>query len=116
MVSRFQPHELRFLREARLLGRLATLGRDGTPHVVPVGWTYNATADTVDVSGRDFANTKKYKDVARHGRAAIVIDEVLEPWQPRGIEVRGMAEAVSGPEAMVRIHPDRVRSWGLGGG
>jgi pyridoxamine 5'-phosphate oxidase family protein len=114
MVSRYQPNELRFLRRARLLGRLATLGRNGTPHVVPVGWTYHATADTVDVGGRDFANTKKYNDVARHGRAAI--DEVLEPWQPRGIEIRGMSEAVSGPDAMIRIHPDKVRSWGLDGG
>lgn len=116
MVSRFQPHELKFLRQVRLLGRLATVGRDGTPHVVPVGWSYNAATDTVEVSGRDFASTQKYRDVARNGRAAIVIDEVVEPWQPRGIEVRGSAEAVSGPEARIRIHPDRVRSWGLEGG
>lgn len=112
-MSAFQQHELSFLEGGRRLARLATVGRDGTPHVVPVGWSYNREADTIDVGGRDFESTKKYRDVARSGRAAIVIDEVLPPWNPRGIEVRGAAEAIPGPPAMIRIHPDRVRSWGL---
>ena len=112
-MSAFQQHELAFLQSGRPLGRVATVGRDGTPHVVPVGWSYNPETDTIDVGGQDFATTKKYQDVARHGRAAIVIDEVLPPWRPRGIEVRGAAEAIEGPPALIRIRPDRVRSWGL---
>lgn len=112
-MNAFKQHEVAFLESGRRLGRIATVGRDGTPHVVPVGWTYNAETDTIDVGGHDFATTKKFLDVARHGRAAIVIDEVLAPWSPRGIEVRGRAEAVAGPPAMIRISPDRVRSWGL---
>lgn len=111
-MSRLQPGELSFLTRARLLGRLATVAADGTPHVTPVGWTYNAAADAVDIGGRDFGDTWKYRHVARSGRAAIVIDEVLPPWRPRGIEIRGRAEAVAGPPALIRIHPDRVRSWG----
>jgi pyridoxamine 5'-phosphate oxidase family protein len=112
-MSAFQQHELEFLRSERRLGRIATVGRDGTPHVVPVGWNYNPDTDSIDVGGHDFASSKKYRDVARSRRAAIVIDEVLPPWRPRGIEVRGSAEALAGPPALVRIHPDRVRSWGL---
>ncbi len=112
-MSAFQQHELAFLESGRRLARIATVGRDGTPHVVPVGWSYNPDTDTIDVGGRDFENTKKYRDVSRTGRAAIVIDEVLPPWKPRGVEVRGVAEAVAGPPAVIRIHPDRVRSWGL---
>jgi len=112
-MSRFTPEELRYLRGERRLARIATLGRDGTPHVVPVGWAYNADLDTVDVSGYDLAATKKYRDVARSGRAAIVIDDVLPPWQPRGIEVRGRAEAVAQPQPTIRIHPGRIVSWGL---
>ena len=81
--------------------------------MVPVGWTYNAELDTIDVGGRDMAATKKFRDVKRNARAAIVIDDVLPPWQPRGIEVRGGAEAVEGTEPLIRIHPDHVRSWGL---
>ncbi|HVA23253.1 MAG TPA: PPOX class F420-dependent oxidoreductase, partial [Chloroflexota bacterium] len=68
---------------------------------------------TIDIGGLDFARTKKFRDVAGTGRAAIVIDDVLPPWQPRGVEVRGEAEALDGPEALVRIHPRRIVSWGL---
>jgi len=112
-MSKFRADELAFLTGERHLGRMATVGRDGTPHVVPVGWQYNPDADTIDVGGRDLAHTKKYRDVARQGRAAIVIDEVLPPWKPRGVEVRGAADAIEGPPALIRIHPDRIRSWGL---
>jgi len=112
-MSRFTPDELAYLRGDRRLARIATVGRDGTPHVVPVGWAYNADLDTVDVSGHDLAATKKYRDVARSGRAAIVVDDVLPPWQPRGIEVRGRAEAVSRPQPTIRIHPERIVAWGL---
>ena len=94
--SRFQEPELGFLEGGPRLGRLATVGRDGTPHVVPVGWSYNRDRDSIDVGGRDLTETKKYRDVARQKRAAIVIDEVLPPWTPRGIEVRGHGGGDSG--------------------
>jgi pyridoxamine 5'-phosphate oxidase family protein len=113
--SAFTEGELAFLHGERRLARIATVGPDGTPHVVPVGWTHNVELDTIDVGGYDFAATKKYRDVARTGRAAIVIDEVLPPWQPRGVEVRGRAEALSGLQPMIRIHPERIVSWGLEG-
>jgi pyridoxamine 5'-phosphate oxidase family protein len=55
--------------------------------------------------------TKKYRD----GRAAIVVDDLtsLDPWRPRAVEIRGRAEAVAGPTPLIRIHPERVVSWGL---
>jgi pyridoxamine 5'-phosphate oxidase family protein len=94
---------------------VATVGADGTPHVVPVGWSYNAEHDTIDVGGHELERTKKYRDVLRSGRAAIVIDDLpsTDPWLARGVEVRGSAEAVDGPRPVIRIHPGRVRSWGL---
>jgi pyridoxamine 5'-phosphate oxidase family protein len=112
----FSAEELAYLREGRKLGRIATVGADGTPHVVPSGWVYNEELDTVDVTGRDVANTKKWRDVRRSGRAAIVIDDLasVDPWHPRAVEARGRAEAIDGPDALIRIHPERVVSWGLG--
>ncbi|NDL56925.1 PPOX class F420-dependent oxidoreductase [Phytoactinopolyspora mesophila] len=112
-MSAFSEEELSYLQSERRLGRIATVGADGTPHVTPVGWSYNQELDTIDIGGRDFANTKKFRDVARSGKAAIVVDDVLPPWQPRGVEIRGRAEAVDGTTPVIRIHPDRVRSWGL---
>jgi pyridoxamine 5'-phosphate oxidase family protein len=108
--------ELDYLQaEERRLARIATLGRDGTPHVVPVGWTYNPVHDTIDIGGQRLTETKKYRDVRRHGRAAIVVDDIasISPWHVRGVEIRGLAEAIAGPEPVIRIHANRVRSWGL---
>jgi hypothetical protein len=34
------------------------------------------------------------------------------PWRPRGVEVRGRAEALDQP-ALIRIHPERIVSWGI---
>jgi pyridoxamine 5'-phosphate oxidase family protein len=116
-MSAFSEAELAYLLGDRRLGRVATVGKEGTPHVVPVGWTYNAGHDSIDVGGHDFARTKKFRDVVRSGRAAIVVDDLAStnPWRPRAVEVRGRAEAIHGPRPLIRIHPDRVISWGLEG-
>ena len=114
--SAFSEVELAYLGGERRLARIATVGRDGTPHVVPVGmWTHNPEHDTIDVGGREFERTKKFRDVARSGRAAIVIDDLAgtDPWRPRAVEVRGHAEAIHDPQPVIRIYPDRVVSWGL---
>ena len=96
----FTDAELNYLRGERRLGRLATTGADGTPHVIPVGWSLSDDLDAIEIGGYDFAQTKKFRDVKRSGRAAIVVDDLLsvDPWRPRGIEVRGRAEAVEHPQ------------------
>lgn len=117
----FSAAEAEYL-ESQRLGRLATVGRDGSPQVVPVGFRLNREFQTIDVGGHGLARTKKYADVVRERRAAIVIDDVLPPWRPRGIEVRGRAEVLDhGGEAfgrgwapeIIRIWPEKVRVWGL---
>ena len=114
-MSVFTEAELRYLSGGRQLGRLATVGADGTPHVVPVAWIYNAARDTIDVGGHELELSKKFRDVARSGRAAIVIDDLesTDPWRPRAVEVRGRAEAIRLPTPLIRIHPERIISWGL---
>ncbi len=114
-MSAFSETELTYLLGERRLGRVATVGKDGTPHVVPVGWSYNADQDSIDVGGREFERTKKYRDVKRSGRAAIVVDDFasIDPWRPRGVEVRGRAEAIGGSRPMIRIRPERIVSWGV---
>ena len=114
-MSVFREAELRYLAGGRQLGRLATVGADGTPHVVPVAWIYNAVRDTIDIGGSELEGSKKFRDVARSGRAAIVIDDLAstDPWRPRGIEIRGRGEAIALPTALIRIHPERIVTWGL---
>ena len=114
-MSVFTEAERAYMVGGRQLGRIATVGRDGTPHVVPVAWIYNAARDTVDVGGYELELTKKFRDVARTGRVAIVIDDLAstDPWHPRGIEIRGRGEAIALPTPLIRVHPERIVSWGL---
>ena len=106
------------------LGRLATAGADGRPHVVPTSFRYNPDLGTVDVGGMHVATTKKYRDVQANPWAALVVDDLVstDPWTPRMLEIRGRAEAVEGGGddlgpgfggAFIRIHPDKVNSFGL---
>jgi pyridoxamine 5'-phosphate oxidase family protein len=114
-MSVFTAAELIYLQTERRLARLATVGPDGTPHVTPVGWSLNTTDQVIEITGINLARTKKFRDIARTHRAAIIIDDVLPPWQPRGIEIRGHAEAITDPEPLIRIHPERIIAWGLDG-
>ena len=124
-MSVFTNEESEYLK-SQLLGRLATVGPDGQPHVVPVSFRYNAQLDTIDIGGHDFARRKKYRDVQRNPRVAFLVDDLasVNPWRVRGIEVRGEAEVLtSGGEAlgpgfapeMFRIRPRRIVSWGIMG-
>jgi pyridoxamine 5'-phosphate oxidase family protein len=120
-MSVFTDLEIEYLAGQRL-GRIATVGADGQPHVVPTSFRYNAEQDAIDVGGMRMSQTKKTRDVQRAGRASIVIDDVLPPWQPRMIEVRGTAEVIaSGGKAfgdnfedtIVRIRPARIIAFGI---
>jgi pyridoxamine 5'-phosphate oxidase family protein len=123
-MSVFTTEEIKYLQEHRL-GRLATVGSDGQPHVVPTSFRYNPQADAIDIGGMGaFRKTKKYRDVRATGRAALVVDDVREPWEPRAIEIRGQAETLDtgGQEIMerfnpeiIRIIPGRIVSWGIEG-
>jgi pyridoxamine 5'-phosphate oxidase family protein len=120
-VSVFSRLELEYF-EGQKLGRLATVGADGAPLVTPVGFRYNPDADSIDIGGHGMLGSKKWRDVVAEPRVAFIVDDVLPPWRPRGVEVRGQAAQVTGPgtafgpgydEALIRIKPARIRSFGL---
>ncbi len=124
LKSVFTSAEIEYLKSQRLC-RIATVGPDGQPHVVPVSYRYNPDTDTIDVSGHGgFAKRKKWRDVQNDPRVAVVIDDIVSvnPWKVRGVEVRGTVEVLAtGGETVIpsfdpemfRITPKRVISWGL---
>ena len=123
-MSVFTGKELDYLAGQRL-GRIATVGPDGQPHVVPTSFRYNPDHDAIEVGGLRMSQTKKVRDVRRTGRASIVVDDVLPPWQPRMIEVRGTAEVLSSggqafgknfEDTIVRIRPVRIIAFGIDSG
>jgi pyridoxamine 5'-phosphate oxidase family protein len=110
--SVFTPAEIAYLQSQRL-GRPATVGADGQPHVVPVSFRYNPASDTIDIGGHDFAKWKKFRDVRRKRRVAFVFDDLasINPWRPRGIEIRGEAEVLEsgGTSIMSNFDPEMFR-------
>lgn len=120
-MSVFTNNELDYLQKQRL-GRLATVDAEGNPHVVPVGFRYNAEADTIDIGGHNVTQTKKWRDGKRHPRVAFVVDDVLPPWQARSIVIEADAELLDSggeqfghglaPEIM-RLHPVKIIAWGI---
>jgi len=124
-MSIFTTAEKGYLQSQRL-GRLATVGPDGHPHVVPVAFRYNPDVDTIEIGGHDFAKRKKFRDIQHNPWVAFVIDDIpsINPWIVRGIEIRGEAVVLDtgcteivpnfSPE-MIRIKPKRIISWGIEG-
>ena len=120
-MSKFTAEEIAYLASQRL-GRLATTNGKGDLHVVPVGFRYNPEHDTIDIGGHNIATSKKYREALRHGRVAFVVDDVLPPWKPRFVEVRGTVAAVAeggnainqgfAPE-ILRVTPTYLVSMGV---
>jgi len=62
------PEIIAFLTE-RHLASLTTLRKDGSPHVVPVGFSFDASRNEVLVI--TFAGSQKVKNAERGGRAVV---------------------------------------------
>jgi pyridoxamine 5'-phosphate oxidase family protein len=104
MVSpvRFSDAELEFLRSQRI-GRFATVGPTGWPHVVPVMYAVDDSGSLeFDVDG------VKLRNLTAGPRSAMVVD-AMGP--KRGVSIQGFARLVSPDRA--RLEPVRKFSWGL---
>jgi PPOX class probable F420-dependent enzyme len=84
------PEALEFLRE-RALASLTTIRPDGTPHVVPVGFSWDDAAGVVRII--TFDPSTKVANVRRTGRAA-----VCQLDGPRWITLEGPAEVTADPD------------------
>jgi pyridoxamine 5'-phosphate oxidase family protein len=131
-MSTFAHAETEYLTMG-LLGRLATVGPDGRPHVTPLAVFLDPQDQTLVIGGHagsNMAASKKFRDAQRHPDVAVVVDDVVsvDPWTPRYMEVRGHAEThlEGGAEvgtrlgapfpfdpAWIRIRPRRVLTFGI---
>jgi pyridoxamine 5'-phosphate oxidase family protein len=131
-MSAFTDAEIEFVNSQRL-GRLATVGADGMPHVVPVAVFYDPDAGALVIGANAqfgeavMTSSKKFRDARRRPKVALVLDDP----GPRILEVRGQAEThLDGGEeagsrlgapfrfaqAWIRIRPHRIVAVGINGG
>jgi pyridoxamine 5'-phosphate oxidase family protein len=131
-MSSFTDSEIEFLNDQRL-GRLATVGPDGMPHVIPVAVFYDPEAEGLVIGANSafgegvMTTSKKFRDAQREPKVAVVVDDP----SPRVLEVRGHAETHldGGAEvgrrlgapfefvpAWILIRPHRIVAMGVNGG
>jgi pyridoxamine 5'-phosphate oxidase family protein len=98
----FSAAELDFLRSQRI-GRFATVGPSGWPHVAPVMYAVDDEgALEFDVDG------VKLRNLAHEPRTSMVVD-AMGP--KRGVAIQGHARLIAPERA--RLDPVRKFSWGL---
>jgi pyridoxamine 5'-phosphate oxidase family protein len=113
--SVFTEAERNYLQGQRL-GRLVTLGRDGSPQARPVGFAVRE--NFIEIGGFELAATAKFRNIARHPKVSFLVDDLasVQPWHVRGVEIRGEAQALpghDGTDAAIRVFPHRIIGWGL---
>ena len=128
-TTTFSKKEVEYLKSQRL-ARISTVSpEDLQPDVSPVGFDFDGKY--FYVSGINLLKTRKYKNVLKNNKVALVIDdlETVNPWAPRGIRIYGTADIVtrqggymdrahsssSSPPSYIRIKPLQKWSWGVEG-
>ena len=122
-MSVFTAGEKAYL-QSQTLGRLATVGRDGQPHVIPLTYVFNEAEDAIDIGGVDFTNAKKWRDVQHNQHVTLLVDDASQAGA-HAVEVRGIAEVheTGGSrinsrfpqfvEQFIRLRPTYIVSWGV---
>jgi pyridoxamine 5'-phosphate oxidase family protein len=118
----FTQAELDYLA-VQPIGRLATVSPDGQVQNNPTNFFVND--GTIVIGGHALGSSKKFRNVQRGSSVAFVVDDVatVDPWVPRGIEIRGTAVALTDHEPplpyfsqeIIRITPVKIVTWGLDG-
>ena len=114
--------EIAYLR-TQLLGRLATVDSSGAPQNNPVGFVVDEATGQLVIGGHNMGRSRKFRNVRANPHVAFVVDDLAstDPWTPRGVEVRGRAEALTDVEPamrgfsreVIRITPTWIGSWGI---
>jgi len=118
--------------------RVATVGRDGAPHVTPLWFVWDGSALWLT----SIVRSQRFADVQRNQRVSVVVDAGTDFMELRGVEIRGVAHVVGevpragdlepeldtperlyadkyagghvlhdGRHAWLRIDPEKVTSW-----
>lgn len=117
----FSPLELNYLRNNRL-GRLASIGGDGSPQNKPVSFTVTEAGDAIEIVGHNLEASAKWRNIERDPRVAFVVDRLGEGTMSTvsGLEIRGRATLIGSQHsptgvgtARIRIRPSRILAWNL---
>jgi pyridoxamine 5'-phosphate oxidase family protein len=117
--------EKQYLRTQQI-GRLATSGKTGVPHVVPTGFQLDPDTESIKIGGHAYRGQDRLyiRHLKVNPHAAFVVDDlVTEPtWAPRGVTLKGSVRIhETGGESLgpgfgarwIELVPNWVASWGI---
>ncbi|NEW38003.1 PPOX class F420-dependent oxidoreductase [Nocardia cyriacigeorgica] len=119
----FTEDELAYLA-SQPVARVATLGEDDQPDLVPLSYEYDGTYFWIGGVGAAVLDTRKFRNIrAGRRKVALVVDDLvsIDPFIARAIRVYGEAgdpvERVGmvGPGVFVPITPTVSWSWNMAG-
>jgi PPOX class probable F420-dependent enzyme len=95
MTEMSQKEIRKFIMQGTLTGKLATVKKDGSPHVVPIWFTLddvvvdddNNSVDIIFTTGR---KSVKARNIQRNNRVSICIDDQIPPFS--FLTVHGIAK------------------------
>jgi PPOX class probable F420-dependent enzyme len=70
--------------------RVASIGRDGSPHVTPLWFAWDGTALWLT----SIVRSQRWTDLRRDNRVSVIVDAGGPFTELRGVELRGRAEVV----------------------
>ena len=88
-IAMSDPERDAFLAAERTC-RVATVGADGRPHVTPLWFVWDGTALWL----HSVVRSRRWADLARDPRVAVVVDAGEEYGELRGVELGGVATVV----------------------
>jgi PPOX class probable F420-dependent enzyme len=97
--------EPRALVEAARVARLATVGPDGRPHLVPICFVLlgDTVYSAVDHKPKRSARLRRLANIRATGRASVLVDEYREDWrQLWWVRLDGSARVVDDPAEAAR--------------
>ena len=105
-MSKDEAHEYLDARPGWIV--LSTVGRDGFPHSVPVG--YFRIGDDVYVGGRTSA--QRVRNVARNPRVSLLLESGQGMADIKGLMIQGEADLVTARDEALRLAREAARQRG----
>src|SRR5256885_16975074 len=88
---------------------LSTIGRQGYPHSVPLG--YFRLGDDIYIGCR--AGTQKVKNIERNPKVSLVLESGLTRQDIKGVLIQGHATVHTAPETLLRLSREAARLRGV---
>jgi Pyridoxamine 5'-phosphate oxidase len=70
--------------------RVASIGRDGSPHVTPLWFVWDGHALWLT----SIVSSQRWRDLQRDNRVSVIVDAGVDFMELRGVELRGVVDVV----------------------